>query len=123
MNNRITRKDIDRVVELIAQEMGVPFGHYAVVSSLNPLPDHVRVLRESSDYSLLCTIPNGLDVDYASCYGGYVIEQMTDHVDENGKPGTGNSHPFGPQRYTGRHAFDVFHGILAGIRAGKRVAQ
>lgn len=123
LSNRITRKDIDRVVELIAQEMGVPFGHYARVSSIHPLPGHVRVLRESSDHSLLCTLPNGLAVDYAACDGGYTITQMTDHVYDDGRPGTGVSHPFGPRRYTGRHAFDVFYGILAGLRAGKRAAQ
>ncbi len=44
---------------------------------------------------------NGLVLDYAPIYGGYVIEELG--------PAGGCSHPFGPLRRTGREMYLSMH--------------
>lgn len=89
MADRVTKKDAERVVQRLAEVLGLPYGHY----------------RKTDDG--IETVLYGLVSDYSE-YGGCVVEQV---VNEGG----GVTQPFGSQRRAPREFVDFINGVLAGI--------
>ena len=116
--DRVTRADVDKAVQRLADKLGVPVGHYTThdnepdlshldgdtaISGESPTPYKVQ----GRDGRWHTTRPNGLDYDHNRTYGGYVLEQIA----PNGR--TWVSRPYGETRRNARDFIAFIDGLIS----------